>query len=548
MKRRVIILYWLLLLVPTVVISVATVRLLRHEQERMTLQRERVLTARAEVTADHIRLAIRDVEEELLAELRRLDAPDPVPNLVDWQRRHPLIRNVYVWSPKAGLIYPATDATATREERSLAARYAPLFDGRVAWRVASGYGSAETAGEAESRTSTMPGGRSSFRSWAAYGDSAASAPEAGGWIPWFDGNRLGLLSWVERSNDGLVYGLEIEFAALLAQVMGLFPDNPGDMTLALFDDAGRLAHQVGAARTMDAGAEPAAVISLAPEWPHWEIRAYEAGAATGASPRAFLTLGLLVLGVFVVSILAGGALLTGQAVRNARDAVRKTTFVSNVSHELKTPLTSIRMYAELLSENRVSDETKRSHYLQVIVAEAQRLARLVNNMLDFSRLEQGRKRYRVEPLDAAVFLREFADAHRLRLQQAGMDMTIDIPDGPIRIMADRDALEQTLLNLVDNAVKYAGKGGTLDVTLEDAGAEVRIHVKDRGPGVPEAHRERIFEKFHRVDDTLTSEQPGSGLGLTLARSLMRGVGGDVVYRPREGGGSDFVVSLGGGAG
>ena len=91
----------------------ATVRLLRHEQDRMTLQRERVLAARAEVTADHIRLAIRDVEEELLAELRRLDAPNPVPNLLDWQRRHPLIRNVYVWSPKTGLIHPATDATAT---------------------------------------------------------------------------------------------------------------------------------------------------------------------------------------------------------------------------------------------------------------------------------------------------------------------------------------------------------------------------------------------------------------------------------------------------
>ncbi len=266
------------------------------------------------------------------------------------------------------------------------------------------------------------------------------------------------------------------------------------------------------------------------------------GAAVN-SPRGFLVLSGLLLGIFVVAIVAGGALLTRQAHRNMIDAQQKTSFVSNVSHELKTPLTSIRMYAELLSEERVKDPEKKRQYLQVIVAESQRLTRLVNNVLDFSRLEQGRKKYHYEESDLVRDTRAFVEAHRLRIQEAGLALHVQIPNRTAVVRTDRDGVEQVLLNLVDNAIKYAAEGGELLIALEITDQRCIVRVMDRGPGVSAAHRAKIFDKFHRVDDSLTSRQQGAGLGLSIGRRIARDLGGDLSYLPRPGGGSCFVFEI-----
>ena len=124
-----------------------------------------------------------------------------------------------------------------------------------------------------------------------------------------------------------------------------------------------------------------------------------------------------------------------------------------------------------------------------------------------------------------------------------MEINCSVPDRPVPVVADRDAMEQVVLNLLDNALKYAGEGGNIDVNLTGMNGKVEIQISDRGPGVPAAHHERIFEKFHRVDDSLTTNQPGSGLGLSIARRILRDHGGDLTFRPRKGGGASFIVSL-----
>jgi len=235
--------------------------------------------------------------------------------------------------------------------------------------------------------------------------------------------------------------------------------------------------------------------------------------------------------------------LTRQAFRNFKDARQKTSFVSNVSHELKTPLTSIRMYAELLSENRIKSPGKRKRYLQVIVNESQRLTRLVNNVLDFSRLEQGRKKYRIEDIDVAELLQGLFAAHKLQFEQIGMMPKLELPKYGLTVPTDRDAVEQVILNLLDNALKYAADGGELVVALDRQERFCRIRVMDRGPGVASAHRRKTFEKFHRVDDSLTTARIGSGLGLSIARRLLRDLGGDLHFDSRPGGGSCFVVQM-----
>ena len=231
------------------------------------------------------------------------------------------------------------------------------------------------------------------------------------------------------------------------------------------------------------------------------------------------------------------------AKRNMLDARQKTSFVSNVSHELKTPLTSIRMFAELLLERRVRDKDKKNKYLGIIVSESRRLTRLVNNVLDFSRLEQGKKKYNMEAVDMVSFLMELVEFHKPRIKDADMEYHINIPDRDIIISTDRDALEQVILNLMDNAIKYADTGGEISLSMEADEKEVEIRIEDRGPGIPDTHRNKIFDKFHRVDDSLTATKQGSGLGLSIAKRMMEDIGGGLFYMPRQGGGSCFTVKI-----
>jgi signal transduction histidine kinase len=311
---------------------------------------------------------------------------------------------------------------------------------------------------------------------------------------------------------------------------------------ALRDDQGRVIHQVGA---VPRGAEPVSRLPLATALlPGWEIAAFFGTPYSSSSSGGLLWLGVLLVTLFVIAIVAGGSLLMWQARRSEDEAAQKTSFVANVSHEFKTPLTTIRLYSELLEQGRVRDAAQGNDYLRTIGRETQRLARLVNNALDFSRLEQGRKKYARETIDLAADLGRLLDTHAPRVAEAGMILKRDLPPAPVEAVTDRDAIEQIVLNLIDNACKYAAAGGEVMVSLRrPTSGRVEVRVADRGPGVPLEHREQIFEKFHRVDDALTAEKGGAGLGLSIARQLARGLGGELSFVPREGSGAEFVLTL-----
>lgn len=536
--------YWLLFLVPTIAISIAAARLLVHESERMREQARASALDRITVIADSLKGAVSTVEDELSRTLRRLP-DDGIPTALQaWQSANPLVRNVFLWRHDKGLQYPATGQGSTRDEMLFITRYEALFTGRVPWTS----GAMDVPPGPEQKTTSSGSYKRSDRQQLV--DLARSTttnelpPGTGGWIPWFSENQLHLLGWVQKKTGAPVYGLELEFMFLLSRMIATFPaKTPAGHVYAIVDGAGTIIHQSGNLQ-VPAKSKPEVEASLSPQLPHWSVVLFcPGGIAQGQSHGSFLLLSFLLLGIFVAAIILGGSLLTWQAHINMRDARQKTSFVSNVSHELKTPLTSIRMYAELLSQGRVRDEEKKQQYLDIISSESQRLTRLVNNVLDFGRLEEGKKKYRMEDLDLSAFLGQFAEANRLRIGEAGLSLQVNTPGNAIIVHCDRDAIEQALLNLVDNAIKYASAGRELVMELKSLPGNCNISVMDRGPGVPALHRDKIFDKFHRVDDSLTASQPGSGLGLTIARSLLRGMGGDLLYEPRQGGGSCFVIVL-----
>ena len=266
---------------------------------------------------------------------------------------------------------------------------------------------------------------------------------------------------------------------------------------------------------------------------------------TQAARTAKITLGLFIA-LLVLAIGIGSWLIVRSLNAELKLARQKTDFVGNVSHELKTPLTSIRMFSELLAEGRVADAAKQRSYLQIITAEAARLTRLINNVLDFSRMERGEKKYNFQPCDLAGVVRGIEQAFRPHLEAGGFKFVCKLPDAPVAVRGDADALSQIIVNLLSNAEKYSGGGK--EITLQLAQRQMplphaEIKVLDRGSGVPRGSGEKIFEKFYRAHDSLASGIQGSGLGLTIARQIARAHGGDVVYEPRVGGGSCFVLRL-----
>jgi signal transduction histidine kinase len=494
------------------------------------------------VAGDQVVLAVQELQRGLVAQLLAIPAERVTETLQNWERANPLVRNVFVWDEaRAALVWPDPAGARTQEEAAFAQRYAALFGGHASWVAGAGEKGMGVEGRAVQQVQAW--GRE-YRSGRGRLREPSDSPAArSGWIPWFAEDQMQLLGWVQPEGSAQRYGVELEMNALLSRLGNTLPPAvPRGATFALVDGHGRVVHQRGV--DLSAGARRTATVSLAPVLPHWEVAAYSAGAdGAGVAQGLFRLLAGLLVATFAAAVVAGGSLLLWQARRDQADARRKTTFVSNVSHELKTPLTTIRMYGEMLKDGLVSDESKRLHYLDVIVRESQRLTRLVNNVLDFSRLEQGRKTYRFETLDLGALLRDTCAAQAARLQEGGLQVGLALPEAPCCVRADRDAVEQAVLNLLDNALKYAAAGGRLEIAVAWRGASVAATFRDHGPGIPREHRRRLFTQFHRVDDSLTARQPGCGLGLSISRRLMRDQGGDVVYEEAAGGGACLTIVL-----
>ena len=224
----------------------------------------------------------------------------------------------------------------------------------------------------------------------------------------------------------------------------------------------------------------------------------------------------------------------------------KTTFVANVSHELKTPLTSIRMFAEMLKQGKQPDKEKQARYFDIMVSETERLTRLINNVLDFSRMDSGKKHYNKKRVDISRLCLKLVENEHIRAEQNGFKISFKSTVRESKkgiVYADEEAIKQALLNLLSNAEKYSEKEKVINVETGQENNFLYIDVKDRGRGIPPRHGKKIFNEFYRIDDSLTSRVKGTGLGLSIARRIIRDHGGDINCFPTDGGGSVFRIKL-----
>ncbi|HYR75850.1 MAG TPA: HAMP domain-containing sensor histidine kinase [Pyrinomonadaceae bacterium] len=254
--------------------------------------------------------------------------------------------------------------------------------------------------------------------------------------------------------------------------------------------------------------------------------------------RSFLILGILSL------MIIGGLVLTKHVVSKEMALARlKSDFVSNVSHELRTPLALIRLYAETLELGRITTREKKQQYYRIIRKESERLTALINNILDFSRIEAGRKEYEFRDTNIAELVHNTLDSYRYQIEQQGFafEESIDSNLPPVRV--DREAIARALVNLVNNALKYSTDEKFLGVKLYRENGVLKLEVADRGIGIERRDQAKIFEKFYRTGDPLVHNTKGSGLGLSLVRHITQAHGGEIAVESTPGKGSKFTLSL-----
>ncbi|HET6437292.1 MAG TPA: ATP-binding protein [Anaeromyxobacter sp.] len=261
----------------------------------------------------------------------------------------------------------------------------------------------------------------------------------------------------------------------------------------------------------------------------------------GRVPRDYV-FGILVL-TFVGTTLAGSILTTVVLYREARVAKLQTDFVNKVSHELRTPLTSIRMFVETLQLGRIPDAERQREALEIVADETARLSGLITRLLDWARMESGRRTYQLSRQPLAPIVDQALSALAPQLLHQPAEILREVAAVLPPVLADREALAEALLNLLNNALKYTGPSKRIGVSVSSGGAGVWLKVSDNGPGIAGREQKRIFQKFYRARDPLSRSIDGTGLGLAMVKHIVEAHRGRITVRSAVGQGATFSIWL-----
>ena len=485
----------LAIVAPAVIVAgLGYVSLRQWERSAELLFREQARDVAA-MAADKIEMLLRQSDDELLARLGAAVARGDVTTdpMGPFARANPLVHRVYLFDRGGRLLYPAIPAEGD----------AALFP-------------------------------------ALLGEVSRGLWERGGRVDVVVGGRSMLLAVLRGPGGAPVLAAVARDAATLQRevldrtIKAL--DSP--IICVIVDEAGRPVSDGAAV----AGASLLVTVPFRQALPTWRVALYQ---PPGASPRQSVRRQIMLFtgafGVLLV-VIAAGLVVTYRLVRRESEMARlKSDFVANVSHDLKTPLSVIRMFGETLEMDRVRDEAARREYYRVITRESERLSRLIDNVLDFSRIEGGRRRYERVPTAVEPLVRDVVDAfaHPLTGFKVEVHVASDLPEVPL----DADAIAQALANLVDNAIKYSADRKTVRVGASLVDGELALSVADEGIGIPRAEQGRIFEKFYRVGHSETQGRRGSGVGLALVRHVAEAHGGRVIVESAPGEGSRFTIRI-----
>lgn len=312
---------------------------------------------------------------------------------------------------------------------------------------------------------------------------------------------------------------------------------------SLSEDAGDIRADFGGGDPGDVLMEKAVHPDLPPKFKLQLRRVSDSGTLRTLESGRALFLGMM--GLLFGLVCAGLFLVTRSVRTELRVAEQQKDFLSAVTHELKTPLTGIRLYGEMLYEGMVPEGERRREYYRSIVSESERLSRLISNVLDLSKIEQGSKRYYLEARPLAASVNAAMDICGTLLSKAGFEVDVAVPESLPVLQLDSDACTQVFINLVDNAVKFSADSPkkALKISAKAEGGCVRVLVEDAGPGIPEDLRGQLFDRFRRGERELTRRTQGVGLGLALVKDIVQAHGGGIRIVDSSLGGAAFEVTF-----
>ena len=376
-------------------------------------------------------------------------------------------------------------------------------------------------------------------------ESSRLGAETEGWHTWFWDTGLQFLFWQIQENQDVLC-VELDRVAVFAELIAALPATDsldgrlGEELFVLWNERQREIYRWGDNRELIG--EAYVSLPMAPPLTSWEVALYlgdkDVEGSYGKSVRFNFISGFLLLGLGVGFV---GVYIYREYLRELREASTRLTFVNQVSHELKTPLTNIRLYSELLEGQLDAENERARHSLGVIQGECRRLSRLIKNVLSFGRQSRGVVRLKRVLINVDDVVESVMEGFLPSLTAIGIQPQLNRGIGPL-CMIDRDLLEQILGNLIANVEKYAADGETLVITTCLDRAFVVIEVADGGSGIPRDRVESVFEPFYRLSNRVSDGVAGTGIGLTIARDLARSHGGDLRVLPSETG-ARFELSL-----
>jgi signal transduction histidine kinase len=500
-----------IVIAPLCLLSYLGIKVSRDEQEMMRIRFDELLLSKL---ADFSAAADKVVEKqkrELLriTDLASLDA-ETLRAVVNKER---IVRQMFAVDADGTLIHPPSDGTASEAEKSFLLRTRRVFGGKGLF----------SGGEADSQASKK-------------GSTAIEADERdSGFYVWYWDEGVSILFW-RRLSAGRVIGAELSRVVLLSDIIAELPESKADKAAAaqgwveLVDANGKPVYGWG--RRLEEKERALRVsLPLHPPLGAWKLMYFTEPNPLGESlgKNAFINV-LFGIGTLGLALIGLAYYIFRESAREIFEAKTRVNFVNQVSHELKTPLTNIRMYAELLEERLDDEDEKSLSYAGIIANESQRLSRLIANVLTFSRKQRDvlSVRRRTAVVDDVIdrVLKQFEPS----FSKKGITASFSRGAGA-ETQVDTDALDQILANLLSNVEKYAAKGRSVEIATEAQGDNIIITVADRGDGVSRSLKEKIFEPFYRVSASLTEGVSGTGIGLGISRELARAHGGDLTLEP-----------------
>lgn len=535
MKTRTRVLITAIAVLPLVLLTVAAVRLARHEQIVVRQQFRSLMEQRLAEINRGIARHFADVGRDL----QRLTAIDEFdPDLLRQRtRRDPRLLQLFVLTSEGVLQYPDPSQPLNGTEQGFLRRAAGMFANRdLASAVALAESPAETAQESSSTSAAAVANAPTMPS-----RELPAQLHTFGWFVWYWDRGLNLIYW-QRRPTGQIVGAALERSRWIADLIGELPETEGVSSFPAGDEsfeyqiriegaAADTVYQWGRLSHPEEDAVPFCEVPVADPLGAWRLQclvpAGQPAAGTRGSLYLSLTSGLLAAAVATAGLTA---VLFRDYARDMREAAQQLSFVNQVSHELKTPLTNIRMYAELLSTDldhiSPSEADRPRQRLEVILSEGQRLSRLISNVLTFARQTRRTLQPHPQPQIPDELIERIVNRFRPALSELQIDVRIDA-DANRPVQLDPDFLEQILGNLISNVEKYASSGRLLRITSRLTGEMLLVQVQDAGPGVERGRRDEIFRPFSRLSRDV-SYAAGTGIGLSIARELARLHGGDVV--------------------